>query len=131
MDRARPTATSPARRWRCCGDLADLAAVPDAVRRRRAHAVAARLRLAGRHRATRWPNSPGAARDVFDHLTGTDTALFYAGIAVLAVVPPLIGAFWGAPVVARELETGTYRLVWNQSVTRSTWLAAKPGSRAW
>jgi hypothetical protein len=27
--------------------------------------------------------------------------------------------------VARELETGTHRLVWNQSVTRRRWLAAK------
>ena len=35
----------------------------------------------------------------------------------------MIGAFWGAPMVARELETGTHRLVWNQSVTRTRWLA--------
>ena len=35
------------------------------------------------------------------------------------------GVFWGAPLVARELETGTYRLAWNQSVTRGRWLATK------
>ena len=40
-------------------------------------------------------------------------------------VPALIGIFWGAPLIARELETGTHRLVWNQSVTRTRWLATK------
>ncbi|MEE3922030.1 hypothetical protein V2I01_38495 [Micromonospora sp. BRA006-A] len=39
--------------------------------------------------------------------------LFLAG--GFALVPALIGAFWGAPLVARELEQGTHRLVWNQS----------------
>ena len=29
--------------------------------------------------------------------------------------------------MARELETGTYRLAWNQSVTRGRWLAVKLG----
>jgi ABC-type transport system involved in multi-copper enzyme maturation permease subunit len=43
------------------------------------------------------------------------------------VVPALIGMFWGAPLVAREFETGTYRLVWTQGVTRVRWLAAKLG----
>ena len=42
-------------------------------------------------------------------------------------MPALIGVFWGAPLVARELETGTYRLAWNQSVTRTRWLAVKLG----
>jgi hypothetical protein len=51
--------------------------------------------------------------------------LYWAGIGVMFVAPALIGAFWGAPLVARELETGTYRLVWNQSVTRGRWLAVK------
>lgn len=44
-----------------------------------------------------------------------------AGLAV----PGLIGMFWGAPLVARELETGTFRLAWTQGVTRTRWLAAK------
>ncbi|GAA3454212.1 ABC transporter permease subunit [Dactylosporangium matsuzakiense] len=44
---------------------------------------------------------------------------------ILIAVPGLIGAFWGAPLVARELENRTDRLVWNQSVTRGRWLAVK------
>jgi hypothetical protein len=66
-------------------------------------------------------------QSVFDHLTRADRDLFYVGIVVLAAVPGLLGAFWGAPLVARELEMGTHRLVWNQSVTRGRWLAAKLG----
>ena len=41
------------------------------------------------------------------------------------VAPPLIGVFWGAPLLARELETGTHRLVWTQSMTRTRWLLTK------
>ncbi|MGH9006469.1 MAG: hypothetical protein ACRDV6_01935 [Acidimicrobiales bacterium] len=33
--------------------------------------------------------------------------------------------FWGAPLVARELETGTYRLAWTQGISRTRWLVAK------
>jgi hypothetical protein len=44
---------------------------------------------------------------------------------LLLAVPALLGTFWGAPLVARELETGSYRLAWTQSVTRTRWLAVK------
>jgi hypothetical protein len=50
---------------------------------------------------------------------------FLALSAVVLVLPALIGLFWGAPLVTRELEAGTHRLVWNQSVTRTRWLAVK------
>ncbi|WP_144128206.1 ABC transporter permease subunit [Catellatospora sichuanensis] len=46
-------------------------------------------------------------------------------LAALYVLPALIGIFWGAPLIAREVETGTHRLAWNQSVTRTRWLVAK------
>jgi hypothetical protein len=51
--------------------------------------------------------------------------MYQLGIAVMYVAPALIGAFWGAPLIARELETGTHRLAWNQSVTRTRWLVTK------
>lgn len=44
---------------------------------------------------------------------------------VLLLLPALIGMFWGAPLIARELETGTFRLAWTQSLTRRHWLAVK------
>jgi len=53
--------------------------------------------------------------------------LYMAGIVVLYLTPALIGTFWGAPLISRELETGTYRLAWTQSVTRTRWLAVKLG----
>ena len=67
---------------------------------------------------------------IFAQLTELDRFIYYSGIVVIAVVPALIGIFWGAPLVARELENGTHRLAWNQSVTRTRWLAAKLGVAA-
>jgi ABC-2 family transporter protein len=43
----------------------------------------------------------------------------------LVILPALVGLFVGAPLLARELEHGTYRLAWTQSVTRRRWLVAK------
>jgi ABC-type transport system involved in multi-copper enzyme maturation permease subunit len=48
----------------------------------------------------------------------------FTELFVLAV-PALIGMFWGAPLIGRELETGTHQFVWNQTITRSRWLAVK------
>ena len=44
---------------------------------------------------------------------------------LILVIPGLIGIFWGAPLVARELETGTFRLAWTQSVSRHRWAITK------
>ncbi|MEU4555294.1 ABC-2 family transporter [Micromonospora violae] len=48
-----------------------------------------------------------------------------AAIGALYLLPALVGIFWGAPLVARELESGTYRMVFSQSVSRSRWLLVK------
>ena len=65
-----------------------------------------------------------AARDTLDN--DYFTTLLMCGFLIV-LVPAMIGSFWGAPLVARELETGTHRLVWNQGVTRGRWLAVKLG----
>src|SRR5580692_3306397 len=44
---------------------------------------------------------------------------------LLQAVPVLIGAFAGAPVLARELETGTFRYAWTQGFGRWRWALAK------
>jgi ABC-2 family transporter protein len=44
---------------------------------------------------------------------------------VLQAVPALIGAFVGAPVLAREMETGTFRYAWTLGFGRSRWTVAK------
>jgi hypothetical protein len=46
-------------------------------------------------------------------------------IPLFLVAPALVGLFWGAPLVAREIEQGTYRLAWTQSVTRRRWFSTK------
>jgi ABC-type transport system involved in multi-copper enzyme maturation permease subunit len=58
---------------------------------------------------------------------GVYNLLFFAGLGVLFAVPGLLGVFWGAPLVTREIEAGTFRLAWNQSITRARWLAVKLG----
>ncbi|MDF5755153.1 ABC transporter permease [Spongiactinospora sp. TRM90649] len=47
-------------------------------------------------------------------------------LAVL-LLPALVGLFWGAPLITRELEAETHLLVWNQSITRARWLTVKLG----
>ncbi len=46
-------------------------------------------------------------------------------LGLMQVIPALIGAFAGAPVLARELETGTYRYAWTQGFGRARWTVAK------
>jgi hypothetical protein len=48
-------------------------------------------------------------------------------IGLSATVPALMGLFWGAPLVAGEVERGTHQLAWTQSITRRHWLAGKLG----
>ncbi len=44
---------------------------------------------------------------------------------VLQLAPALIGAFAGAPVLARELETGTFRFAWTQGFGRERMTIAR------
>jgi hypothetical protein len=62
------------------------------------------------------------------NFTYGDPALTAA--VLLQVVPALIGAFAGAPVLARELETGTFRYAWTQGFGRWRWALAKLASLA-
>ncbi len=53
------------------------------------------------------------------------SAINIAFWSVALIVPGLIGVLVGAPLIARELEYGTWRLAWSQSVPRARWLAVK------
>lgn len=46
-------------------------------------------------------------------------------VKMLPWAPVLVGLFWGVPLLVKEHERGTERLVWTQSVTRFRWLAVK------
>jgi hypothetical protein len=72
-------------------------------------------------------NCTTLASRFLDNLPGIDPATYLLGTGLLLLVPVVIGVFWGAPLVTREFEARTYRLTWNQSVTRGRWLAAKVG----
>jgi hypothetical protein len=56
---------------------------------------------------------------------GTYWVLYLVSVVIILIAPAMIGIFWGAPLVAREFETGTRHLAWNQSITRARWLAVK------
>jgi ABC-2 family transporter protein len=43
----------------------------------------------------------------------------------LMLLPGLIGVFVGAPLVARELESGTFRFAWTQARSRVQWIVTK------
>ena len=50
---------------------------------------------------------------------------FLSNGVLFLVVPPLIGAFVGAPVLAREFEAGTFRYAWTQGFGPWRWTLAK------
>jgi len=43
----------------------------------------------------------------------------------LIAAPAVLGMFIGAPLVSRELEHGSFRLAWTQSVSRTRWIATR------
>ncbi|MFY9928970.1 MAG: ABC transporter permease [Streptosporangiaceae bacterium] len=51
--------------------------------------------------------------------------VYLLGIALSLAAPAIIGIFWGAPLIARELETRTSALAWTQTITRTQWLVVK------
>jgi ABC-type transport system involved in multi-copper enzyme maturation permease subunit len=63
-----------------------------------------------------------SARDFF----GGYSNVIFVGLLLL-VLPMLAGMFWGAPLVAREIEHGTHRLAWTQGVSRFRWASTKIG----
>jgi hypothetical protein len=60
-------------------------------------------------------------------VVGVDVPLQHALEFIGIIAPALVGLFLGAPLIAREFETGTFRLAWTQTVTRKRWLAVKLG----
>jgi len=68
-------------------------------------------------------SASAACYDLSTSIIGTNG--FLSNGFMLQAVPPLIGAFVGAPVLARELETGTFRYAWTQGFGRWRWALAK------
>ncbi|MGW1779464.1 transporter [Streptomyces sp. NPDC002143] len=87
-------------------------------------ALAAALAVTGPQLADHYR---AAGSGLVDRISSSDQAVYYAGLVAVLAVPAVIGMFWGAPLISRELETGTHYLAWNQGVTRTRWLATKLG----
>jgi ABC-type transport system involved in multi-copper enzyme maturation permease subunit len=96
-------------------------------------ALAVLLLITGLHAASVWHSA--MARCAMDgscgSLAGSQLSLgssaFVTLVVALSTVPLLPGLFWGAPMVAQELETGTNQFAWTQSITRRRWLAVRTG----
>jgi hypothetical protein len=100
-------------------------------------AFAILLAVTGPHLASRYAASAitgchgfgcqSAAITFLSQLQATSpyAVVYLLGLALILVAPAIIGIFWGAPLIARELETRTFALAWNQSITRTRWLVVK------
>jgi hypothetical protein len=69
------------------------------------------------------PASSNTCQNLIASFQSTNVIL--KGGFVLQVVPVLIGAFVGGPMLAREIETGTFRYAWTQGFGRRRWTLAK------
>ncbi|MFJ6697020.1 ABC transporter permease [Streptomyces sp. NPDC091272] len=66
-----------------------------------------------------------AGSDPYSPVRGTLRALNEDVAYAALLLPVLIGAFVAGPMLARELESGTYRLAWTQGMSPTRWLASK------
>ena len=75
----------------------------------------------------RWSTSfkDEGCRDLGAALASRFFGLRLLGLVLFTLAPLLIGMFWGAPLIAREVEQGTHALVWTQGVTRRRWTVAQ------
>ncbi len=71
------------------------------------------------------PFSSGACQSLNAAFNSTDWTMGNTILILMNLAPVLIGAFAGAPVLARELETGTFRYAWTQGYGRVRWTIAK------
>ena len=71
------------------------------------------------------PFGSNACQSLNTKFNSTDWTLGDSVLIFMNLGPAVIGAFAGAPVLARELETGTYRYAWTQGFGRERWTVAK------
>jgi len=91
-------------------------------------ALAVVLLITGLHMAQMWHSDLAACmkQNSCGNLS-LNSPILTTLIVGTSAVPLLPGLFWGAPMVAHELETGTNQFAWTQSITRRRWLAVRTG----
>jgi hypothetical protein len=78
--------------------------------------------LAGCLAGSQGTGCEGAVSTFMDQFGSAVNIAFWS---VTLIVPGLIGVLVGGSLIARELEYGTWRLAWSQTVPRARWLAVK------
>ena len=71
------------------------------------------------------PVNSAACSDVQSLFQNTYYITAEVTAAVLQAMPVLVGVFVGAPILARELDTGTSRFAWTQGAGRIRWTVAR------
>src|SRR6202453_18610 len=71
------------------------------------------------------PAASSACAGMSNYFNSTDWHLGNGIHVAVLSVPALLAMFAGPPVVARELETRTYRYAWTQGIGRGRWTVAK------
>jgi len=72
-----------------------------------------------------WVPASGGCQDEAQAFAARFFPMRLLGLALLTFMPLVIGMFWGAPAIARELEDDTASLVWTQGVSRRRWVLAQ------
>jgi hypothetical protein len=96
-------------------------------------ALAVLLLITGLHAAHVWHSAlaqcskAGSCGGLADSNLSLGSPFVGTLVVATSAVPLLPGLFWGAPLVAQEMESGTHQFAWTQSITRRHWLAAKAG----
>ncbi len=70
------------------------------------------------------PSTRSGCEIIVGHFRG-EFASRAAATRYLNVLPALAGLFIGAPLLAREFESGTFRLAWTQSLSRRRWVLSR------
>jgi len=94
--------------------------------------LAVLLLITGRQMASQYDSalascSPSHSCGNLANVLTLGTPAMYLLVTLTVVVPCLLGLFWGGPLVAREIESGTSQFAWMQGVTRGRWLTAQVG----
>jgi hypothetical protein len=91
------------------------------------------LLISGLHAAGVWHSAltrctnDGSCSSLAGSQLSLGSSAFGTLVVATSAVPLLPGLFWGAPMVAHEVETGTNQFAWTQSITRRRWLAVRTG----
>jgi ABC-type transport system involved in multi-copper enzyme maturation permease subunit len=71
------------------------------------------------------PFQSAACQALNSHFNSVDWTMGNTLNLLVNLAPALLGAFTGAPLLARELEKGTFRYAWTQGIGRRRWSIAK------